>query len=440
MPQSWEWIRLGSIIDFSKSGSIKSQFISDSAWILDLEDIEKDAGRLLQKKRMKDIKSKSDKHPFSKGNVLYSKLRPYLNKVIIADEDGYCTTEILSFDFGHIYNRYAQTYLMSPYFVEYAMSDAYGVKMPRLGSKQGNTALMPVPPKEEQKKIVEVIDSITLYISRYRDSQNTLNNLNKGIRPRLKKSILQEAIQGRLVPQDPDDEPVSVLVDRIRKDKQKLLKEGKLKSKDLVESVIFKGEDNKYYEKVGGKVLDISDEIPFDIPESWAWIRLGNIVTNEAGLAYSKDCLTDRTHPLIRVLRGGNIEEGSWSVKEDDVIISKKYVKDSLLLKQGTFITPAVTSLERMAKTALIRDDQHNIVVGGFVLMIKPVVTNETLLNYFNMFFQTSYYKKYCISITNKSGQAFYNLSRKKLMQCLVPIPPEKEQVRIVCKYSQLTL
>ena len=126
-----------------------------------MEDIEKDTGNLLTKKRMKDVRSKSDKHSFSKGNVLYSKLRPYLNKVIIADEDGFCTSEILSFDFGqHISNRYAQIYLMSPFFVEYAMSDAYGVKMPRIGSKQGNAALMPLPPYEEQLRIALKIDDL----------------------------------------------------------------------------------------------------------------------------------------------------------------------------------------------------------------------------------------------------------------------------------------
>jgi type I restriction enzyme S subunit len=257
---------------------------------------------------------------------------------------------------------------------------------------------------------------------------------------RLPKSILQEAVQGKLVPQYPDDEPASFLLERIKQEKQKKLTEGKLKKKDIIDSLIFKGEDNKYYEKVDGKTLEISEEIPFDIPESWAWVRLGSVVTNEAGLAYSKDCLTDRSQPLIRVLRGGNIEEGRWSIKDDDVIISKKYVKESLLLKHGTFITPAVTSIERMAKTALIQEDHHDIVVGGFVLMIKPVIIDNALLQYLNLFFQTTYYKKYCISITNKSGQAFYNLSRQKLMQCLVPIPPEKEQYRIADKYSQLTL
>ena len=160
IPDSWCWIRLGTIVDFSKSISISPTTIEESAWVLDLEDIEKDSGKVLCKKRKRTLKVQSDKHKFKAGDVLYSKLRPYLNKVVIADEDGYCTSEILVLDFVPICNRYAQLYLMSPYFVDYAMAGAYGVKMPRLGSERGNNAFMPIPPLQEQVRIADQVDKI----------------------------------------------------------------------------------------------------------------------------------------------------------------------------------------------------------------------------------------------------------------------------------------
>lgn len=156
---------MGYIIDFSKSDTVVASQIDSSSWVLDLEDIEKDSGRLLQKKAMSETQSKSDKHSFCKGNVLYSKLRPYLNKVIVADDNGYCTTEILAFDFGqHIAAQYAQIYLMSPYFVDYAMAGSYGVKMPRIGSVRGNAALMPLPPYNEQMRIIQQYTAIKMSI------------------------------------------------------------------------------------------------------------------------------------------------------------------------------------------------------------------------------------------------------------------------------------
>ena len=161
LPENWVWIRWGYVIDFSKSDTVTASQIDPTSWVLDLEDIEKNSGGLLQKKAMRETQSKSDKHSFYKGNVLYSKLRPYLNKVLVADEDGYCTTEILAFDFGqNIAAQYAQIYLMSPYFVDYAMAGAYGVKMPRIGSTRGNAALMPIPPFNEQRRIVERYNTI----------------------------------------------------------------------------------------------------------------------------------------------------------------------------------------------------------------------------------------------------------------------------------------
>ena len=160
LPEGWCWCKLKDIIDFTSSGTTKNGEIASDSWILDLEDIEKDTGKLLRKKRFGEVKSLSDKRAFKTGNVLYSKLRPYLNKCIIANEDGFCTTEILAFDFGPVYNRYAQSFLMSPYFVDRVNQGAAGVKMPRVNNAEANDTCFPLPPLSIQHRIVEKIEEV----------------------------------------------------------------------------------------------------------------------------------------------------------------------------------------------------------------------------------------------------------------------------------------
>ena len=175
------------------------------------------------------------------------------------------------------------------YFLMGSQSDfikkGEGGAQPNISREKLIAHLMPIPPISEQFRIVERIKELLLLAEKYSDSQISLNKLNVELLGRLKKAILQEAIQGKLVPQDPNDEPASVLLQRIKEEKQRLVKEGKLKKKDIVDSIIYKGEDNKYYEQVGKNLIDITDEIPFEIPNNWAWTRLSyvaNIYLNSA--------------------------------------------------------------------------------------------------------------------------------------------------------------
>ena len=171
IPNNWELCLLGEICDYGNCSNVDTKDIADSAWILDLEDIEKDTGKILQKITKSERNSASTKHLFHKGQVLYSKLRPYLNKVILADDDGYCTSEILPLDFPlSIIPEYARYYFMSPTFLRYANHCSYGVKMPRLGTTDGKKAVFPFPPLNEQKRIADKVSQLFSLLDYISDS------------------------------------------------------------------------------------------------------------------------------------------------------------------------------------------------------------------------------------------------------------------------------
>ena len=250
LPDNWEWVRLGAICPYGDNKAIPSDSISESSWILDLEDIEKDIGLIKHYATKTERNSVSNKYAFTTGQLLYSKLRPYLNKVVIATKDGYCTTEILPLIFyGNISAKYMQIFMMSPTFLAYVNMISYGVKMPRLGTSDGKNALIAIPPINEQLRIREQFDIIIPLLRKIEKHSDTLHSNVLAT----KSKILDLAIRGKLVPQDPNDEPASILLERIRAEKEELIKQGKIK-RDKKESVIFKGDDNSYYEKYGEKL------------------------------------------------------------------------------------------------------------------------------------------------------------------------------------------
>ena len=158
LPDSWAICCLGEICDYGNCINVETDSIDDDAWMLDLEDIEKDTGKVLVRVKKRDRNAASTKHQFHAGQVLYSKLRPSLNKVVLADQDGFCTSEILPLEFECIVVReYARYYLMSPAFLKYANHCSYGVKMPRLGTADGKKAIVPLPPYKEQERIVKAV-------------------------------------------------------------------------------------------------------------------------------------------------------------------------------------------------------------------------------------------------------------------------------------------
>ena len=253
----------------------------------------------------------------------------------------------------------------------------------------------------------------------------------------IRKSILQLAIQGKLVPQDPADEPASVLLERIRAEKQLLIKEGKIK-KDKGDSVIFKGDDNCYYEKTCSEVKNITEEIDFDLPDGWAFARINSLFFIQTGASFKKEQATS-DFTQTRILRGGNILQGEYRFFENDIFVDSKLIQDSIILKNNDLITPAVTSIENIGKLARIEKDYEDVTAGGFVFIVRPCYNSDIFAKYMLYALQSSYFNKQLKSITKKSGQAFYNLGKERFIQLIIPIPPLNEQVRIVESIEQFT-
>ena len=214
--------------------------------------------------------------------------------------------------------------------------------------------------------------------------------------------------------------PASELLKHIQAEKERLIKEKIIKKPKELPPIT-------------------DEEKPYDLPEGWEWVRLGDIVSITSGLSYKKPQLTVESNDMIRVLRGGNISDMNYCYKKDDIFISREFVNEQLLLKKYDIITPAVTSYEHVGKSALILEDLSDVVVGGFVLFIRGYLDNDILLKNLFYFINTREFKNICKSITNKSGQAFYNLSREKLAMQLIPLPPLYIQDQIVQKLEQLS-
>mgnify|MGYP000060847115 FL=1 len=285
IPDSWEWARLGSVVYNRGQTSPSTEFCYIDIGSIDNKN---------QKLNPTDTTIAPDKAPsrarklVDMGDILYSTVRPYLHNMCIIDRE-FPHIPIASTGFAvltchaNLLNKYLFYYLMSPDFDAYANNtdNAKGVAYPAINDDRLYKALIPIPPVAEQHRIVSAIDSVNMPLCEYGSKEETLRILNTSFPENLKKSILQEAVQGKLVPQDPSDEPAEALLERIRVEKQRLIKEGKVK-KDKRESVIFR-RDNSHYEKHGSEEVCIDDEIPFEIPESWAWARLSSFGVFSSG-------------------------------------------------------------------------------------------------------------------------------------------------------------
>ena len=403
IPQGWEWCRLGEISTYAQTKrKINASNADSQLWGLDLEDIEK-GGRLLNIKTVGERKAIGDKTIFNRGDILYSKLRPYLLKILVAPEGGICTPEIIPFTcYGNICKDYIVSFLKSPYVDDYINSVTFGVKMPRVSTETMTSLLVPLPPLSEQFRIDTKTKELMPYIDGYGKAQNKLNKLNEELSNTIRKSILQEAIQGKLVPQIGEEGTAKELLEQIKTEKQKLVKEGKLKKSALNDSVIFRGDDNKYYEQIGSEVTEI--ELPFDFPSSWSMVRLYTVCQLTDGLKTTgKQCLLD-----AKYLRG----KSSGTIIEQGKLV---YKGDNIMLVDGensgeVFIVPQDGYMGSTFKQLWISSSMYEPYILAFIQFYK-----ETLRN-------------------SKKGAAIPHLNKELFYGLIIGIPPFQEQKRIVQK------
>ena len=425
IPGSWEWARLGMISTYSHTKQkINAQNADPAMWGLDLEDIEK-GGILLERKTVGERKAVGDKTLFDSGDILYSKLRPYLLKILVAPDCGICTPEIVPFKmFGELDPEYIVAFLKCPYVDAVINAVTYGVKMPRVGTETMTKLLVPIPPLSEQKRIIEKLSKITPLTDNYAEAYIQSVELNLEFPELLKKSILQEAVQGKLVPQDPSDEPASVLLERIRTEKEQLIKAGKIK-RDKHESIIFR-RDNSHYEKRGAEEVCIDDELPFEIPENWCWARMGSCLDVRDGTHDTPKYVLEGI-PLVtsKNLCNGKIDfsTAKFISREDHLAISLRSKVDA-----GDIMYAMIGSIGNPV-----------LYNGNAEFSIKNMALFKKIANGLDM--EYVYWFLYLSQDTMKkfaSGGVQSFVSLGYLRNYWIPVPPIQEQHRIVTAIKQI--
>jgi len=452
LPNSWEWVRLGEVTNYNGRININSEEIEPETWLLDLEDIEKDTSRVLYRAKYSERQSKSTKSTFKKGDVLYGKLRPYLNKVVVADADGICTTEIVPIvPIGGIDSEFLRWLLKRPSFLDHVNTLMYGVKMPRLGTGDAIMSVHPLPPLAEQRHIVAKIDRLmarcdeleklraernqkritihTAALDRLLNAKESndfstawrfitqhfgeLYSVKKNV-AELRKAILQLAVMGKLVPQDPTDEPASELLRAIAAEKQQLVKEGKIKQPKPLSDIK-------------------PEEVYCELPYGWEFVRFGELSTEIAtgpfgSMIHKSDYVEDGA-PLINpvhMVNGEIIHDPTVTVN-----LTKAEELSSYELSEGDIVMARRGELGRCAIVSK-RSNGWLCGTGSFVLRFIPAINRSYIL----ILFKSQAVRDYLGG--NSVGTTMTNLNHGILNMMPLMLPPISEQRRIVAKIDQL--
>ena len=430
IPESWEWVTLkqiavtalGKTLDKSKNiGEYRPYLCSINVYWTGID--------LSTVKQARFEDSELSKYQLNKGDLLICEGGDVGRSAVWdRDEEMYYQNALHRVRFyGNIEPRFFQLLMESYKGAKILDNYSKGMTIKHLVQNSLNSIYFPLPPLAEQRRIVEKIKQLTPYLKKYGSVETTLSNLNLAFPDDLKKSILQYAVQGKLVPQDPADEPASVLLERIRTEKEKLIKAGKIK-RDKHESVIFR-RDNSYYEKVDEIERCIDDEIPFEIPESWEWCRLKSLTENIT--SGSRDWAKYYSTTGAAFLRMGNLSKNSFDLRLEHiqrVTIPSKAEGTRTSLQSGDLLFSITGDVGMLG---LIPDGFEKAYINQHTAMIRflPEMRNK----YIPYLLLTDYAQKFY----NANQHGIKNSFRlDSIGELLVSIPPEKELFRILQRIS----
>lgn len=434
VPQGWEWERWGNIAQTIQYGYNAPALEYGVIKMVRISDIQENCVLWDNVPYCLIDENDIDTYLLKVNDILFARTGGTVGKSFLVEEvpekaiyAGY----LIRTRYSSLLNpRYMKSFMESQLYWEQLKNGTIATAQPNCNGKTLAKMLLPIPPTKEQDRIVKKLTQLSSFLDNYGLCQDRLNLLNEEIKEQLKKSILQEAIQGKLVPQLAEEGTAQDLLEQIKKEKLNLVKEGKLKKSALATSVIFRGDDNKYWEKSGDSIVCIDEEIPFGIPSSWSWCRLGNIASVKGGkrIPVGEKLTTENTgHMYIRV---ADMKENT--VKTDDI----HYISESIYQKiksytistEDLYITVAGTigsvgEIPKVFDNANLTENADKIVFRG---ICKKFLMYCLLSN-----FVQSQIKK----CTTKVGQP--KLAIVRIEDLLIPLPPIKEQYRIVHKIEQ---
>ena len=427
IPGSWEWARLGNLCDTIGGYAFKSTEYKDKGIrVIRISDFDEE-GLLYNDFKYYEESRDLDRYTVLPNDLLMCMTGGTVGKTCLlnnVEEKMYLNQRVAGIrrTSEELSVQYLYACIICPYIKEIIVSSKTSTN-DNISMETINGFLIPIPPVNEQSRIIEKINEISPYIKRYGDKRDDLDFLNNSFPDFLRKSILQQAVMGKLVPQDENDEPAIVLLDRIRAEKQALIKAGKLK-KDKHESIIYR-RDNSHYEKRDGQEVCIDDEIPFEIPNTWEWARASSIGSMVRGKGIKRTETVPKGVPCVRY---GEIYT-SYNVSFSDTI---SFIDESLDVNCLHFSTgDIIFTLTGENKVDIAKGvaylGNEKVAAGGDLAYWTAHGMNPLYLVYYMA-------SPYCIERKRRTatGDIIVHISTDKVGSFLVPVPPLKEQERIV--------